>query len=499
MTSRRDTPADEEPSSPTITKSDHLRSLLGLLLGASAFVVMLALPPPEGLEIAGWRVAAVAVLLAVLWLSEAIPVAATALIPLVALPTLGVLPVQQAAAPYANPIVFLFLGGFLIALAIERWNLHRRIALNVLLRVGAREDLQIGGFMIATAALSMWVSNTATAVMMLPVALSIIPRDAAGRVEPAKRGFATALLLSVAYAANIGGVATLIGTPPNALLAGFMLETYEIQIGFAQWLLVGIPVSLVMLVVCWLLLTRLLHSVNRQELPGARDTIAAALREMGPATVMEKRVAVVFAITAALWISRPVLAPQLPSLQLSDTSIAMTGALLLFFIPTGRGKGESLLTWEYAERLPWGVLLLFGGGLSLASAVSESGLAAWIGGTLVALGSWPVVALVLAVTLLIIFLTELTSNIATTATFLPLVAALATSLDQPPLLLAIPAVIAASYAFMMPVATPPNAIVFSSGYIRIPQMVKAGIWLNLIGTVAIIVIVYLLLNPVFGI
>ncbi len=492
-------PQGESNGSSAAPGTDARRRRIGLVLAILVFLTILLLPAPEGLPLEAWRVAAVACLLAILWLSEAIPVAATALIPLTFFPTLGVATIEQAAAPYANPIVFLFLGGFLIALAIERWNLHRRIALNVLYRVGAREDLQIGGFMIATAALSMWVSNTATAVMMLPVALSIIPKGADGLIAPDKRSFATALLLAVAYAANIGGVATLIGTPPNALLAGFMLETYGVEIGFAQWLLVGLPVTLTMLVLCWLLLTRVLHAVKTTELPGARDTIRESLREMGPASTMEKRVAAIFGLTAVLWITRPLLSSQFPGLQLSDTSVAIAGALLLFFVPSGDKKGERLLTWDYAERLPWGVLLLFGGGLSLAAAVSQSGLAQWIGDSLVGLGSLPVIVLVTIVTLLIIFLTELTSNIATAATFLPLVAALAVSLEQPPLLLAIPAVVAASYAFMMPVATPPNAIVFSSGYISIPQMVRAGIWLNLTGTVAIIAIVYLLLNPVFGI
>jgi len=468
----------------------------GLLLGPLAFAVLLMMPAPAELEPAAWRVAAVAVLLAVLWLTEALPVSVTALLPILLFPLLGVTSVADATAPYANPIVFLFLGGFLIALAIERWNLHRRIALNVLLSVGSREDLQIGGFMLATAALSMWVSNTATAVMMLPVALSIVPRTSDNRIDPERRRFSAALLLSVAYAANIGGVATLIGTPPNAFLRGFMEETYGIEIGFAQWMLVGVPVSLVMLIVCWLLLTRVLHGVGTREVPGAREKIAAALHEMGPASVMEKRVAIVFSITAALWISRPLLQDLVPALQLSDTSIAIGGAVLLFIVPTGRGG--ALLTWEYAERLPWGILLLFGGGLSLASAVADSGLAQWIASSLSALEAWPVFGIVVVVTLLIIFLTELTSNIATTATFLPLVAAIATGLGQPPLLFAIPAAIAASYAFMMPVATPPNAIVFSSGAIRMPEMVRAGILLNVVGALAIIAIVYLLMAPVFG-
>jgi solute carrier family 13 (sodium-dependent dicarboxylate transporter), member 2/3/5 len=487
-----------DPSRAEDGRHSHLRPLVGLSLGIGVFAVMLLLPAPEGLAPAAWRVAAVALLLAIFWLTEAIPVAATALLPLALFPTLGVFSINEAAAPYANPIVFLFLGGFLIALAIERWNLHRRIALNVIVHVGAREDLQIAGFMIATAALSMWVSNTATAVMMLPVAMSIVPRDESGAIDPQKRDFSAALLLSVAYAANIGGVATLIGTPPNAFLAAFMLETYGIEIGFAQWMLVGMPVTIVMLIACWLLLTRILHRVDRDRVPGARARIRETLNAMGPASTMERRVACIFALTAIAWISRPLLSRQFPSLQLSDTSIAIAGALLMFLVPTGQKKaGQFLLTWRYAERLPWGVLLLFGGGLSLAAAVDDSGLAAWIGNSLVGLGSWPVLGLVLAITLLIIFLTELTSNIATTATFLPLVAALAVSVNRPPLLLAIPAVIAASYAFMMPVATPPNAIVFSSGAIRMPEMVRAGIWLNLIGTVAIIAIVYLLMNAVF--
>ena len=417
---------------------------IGLVIAIIVFIALLLAPPPADLNMAAWRVAAVGVLLAILWLTEAIPVAATALLPIVLFPTLGVSTVGQATTPYANPIVFLFLGGFVIALAIERWDLHRRIALNIVLSVGSREDLQIGGFMIATAALSMWVSNTATTVMMLPVALSIIPRGPDNEIDPARRGFAAALLLSVAYAANIGGVATLIGTPPNAFLSSFMEETYGIAIGMAQWMTLGVPITLVMLVICWFLLTRVLHKVGTRELPEAREKISAALAEMGPITTMEKRVAGVFALTAVLWITRPLTSGLFPELQLSDTGIAICGALLLFLIPSG--KGGALMTWKYAERLPWGVLLLFGGGLSLASAVSSSGLAQWIGDSLTGLSAWPVLGIIAVITLLIIFLTELTSNIATTTTFLPLVAAIATGLGQPPLLFVIPAAVAASYA-----------------------------------------------------
>jgi sodium-dependent dicarboxylate transporter 2/3/5 len=474
------------------------RKAAGLALGTAVFVVLLVLPPPEGLALAPWRVAAVAALLAIFWLTEALPLSATALLPIVLVPTLGVMPVAAAAAPYADPIVFLFLGGFLIALAIERWNLHRRMALNVLARVGSREDLQIAGFMIATAALSMWVSNTATTALMLPVALSVVPRPVAGASDAASRGFATALMLSIAYAASAGGIATLIGTPPNAFLAAFLRETYGIEIGFAQWMLLGVPLSLVMLVATWFLLTRVLFPVGRREVEGARSTIARELAALGQASVAEKRVAIVFCATALAWILRPLLARQFPALQLSDTTIALAGALVLFLIPSGTGKSERLLTWEYAERLPWGVLLLFGGGLSLAAAVAGTGLAEWIGAALGGFAAWPIWLLVVLVTVLIIFLTELTSNIATTATFLPVVAALSVGLGEGPLLLAVPAALAASFAFMLPVATPPNAIVFASGHVTVPQMVRAGLWLNAVGTVAVIAAVYFIAGAVFG-
>jgi sodium-dependent dicarboxylate transporter 2/3/5 len=482
---------DEQPS--------RARRLMGLALGIGVFTLLLLLPPPDGLALAPWRVAAVAALLAIFWLTEAVPIAVTALLPIVLFPTLGVVNVGAATAPYGDPIVFLFLGGFVIGLAIERWGLHRRIALTVLSRVGAREDLQIGGFMVATAGLSMWVSNTATVALMLPVALSIVPRDAAGRLDPSKRNFATALMLGVAYGASCGGITTLIGTPPNAFLAGFMGSTYGVEIGFAQWLWIGVPIGLTMLVFTWWLLTRVLFSVGRAELPEARAAIREQLRAMGPASVAEKRVAMVFGSTALLWIMRPLLSGWLPQLQLSDTTIAITAALAFFFIPNGVAKDCYLLTWKYVERLPWGVLLLFGGGLSLASAVADSGLASWLGDELAALENMPVVLVLLAVTVLIIFLTELTSNIATAATFLPVVTALAVSLGQPPLLFAIPAVLAASFAFMLPVATPPNAIVFGSGFVTIPQMVRAGLWLNLFGIVVIMTAVYSLAGPVFGI
>ncbi len=474
----------------------HRRRLIALAAATVLFLAMLLLPAPEGLAPAGWRVAAVVVLMAVLWMTEAVPLAATALLPLALFPTLGIATMDVVASPYANPLIFLFLGGFLIALAIERWGLHRRIALNVIAAVGAREDFQIGGVMLATAAVSMWVSNTATTIMMLPVALSIVPRDARGAIDPEHGPFAAALLLGVAYGASIGGVATLVGTPPNALFAGFMLENYDVQVGFGQWMLIGVPVSLSMLVVAWLLLTRALFPVQHLERPGAREAIKTALGSLGPASRAEKRTAVVFAITAALWLSRPWLAQRFPGL--SDTSIAIAGALSLFVIPSGLKRGERLLDWGQAERLPWGVLLLFGGGLTLANAISASGLAGWIGAQLTAFHGWPLVVLVAVVVLLIILFSELASNTATAAAFLPVVAALATSVGEDPIRLVVPAVLAASFGFMLPVATPPNAIVFGSGQITVAQMLRAGFWVDVLGAAVIVGSVYLLAGKVFG-
>ena len=474
----------------------HRRRLIALLTAASLFLAILVLPEPEGLSSAGWRVAAVVVLMAVLWMTEAVPLAATALLPLALFPVLGVAAVDAVAAPYANPLIFLFLGGFVIALAIERSGLHRRIALNVVHAVGAREDFQVGGVMLATAGLSMWVSNTATTIMMLPVALSMVPRGAAGEEDPARRAFGAALLLAVAYGASLGGVATLVGTPPNAFLAGFMLENYGVQIGFGQWMLIGVPVSLTMLVITWLLLTRVLFPVRRLERPQAGAAIRATLRELGPASSAEKRTALVAAVTAALWLSRPWLAQVIPGL--SDTSIAIAGALSLFVIPSGVAQGERLLDWEHAERLPWGVLLLFGGGLALASAITDSGLAAWIGLQLTAFDRLPLILLMAAVVLLVTLFTELASNTATAATFLPMVAALAVSVGEDPVRLAVPAALAASFAFMLPVATPPNAIVFGSGQVSVAQMLRAGIWLDVLGAGVIVGSVYLLAGPVFG-
>ncbi len=489
-----------DPQHADQAQSRRAYQRIGLWLGPAAFALLLVLPPPEGLTPQGWRTAATAVLMAVWWATEAIPVAATSLVPLVLFPLLGIAGVRDTAAPYANPLIFLFLGGFLIALGMQRWDLHRRIALAVLARTAGRPVRVVAGFMIATAGLSMWVSNTATTLMMLPIATSVIAvmTPNAGTGDRNQDNFAAALLLAIAYAASIGGLGTLIGTPPNALLAAFMLDRYGVEIGFAAWMLVGLPVVAVMLPLAWLVLTRIAHPFRLAPASGGETVIAEAREALGPLTTPEMRVAIVAVATAAAWVARPLL-NDLPGLAaLSDTGIALAGALALFLLPAGKGSAGPLLDWEWGRRLPWGVLILFGGGLSLAAAIAGSGLAEWIGTAMTGLGAMPVAVLLVAAVAVVILLTELTSNTATAAAFLPVLGALAAGAGYAPLTLAAPAALAASCAFMLPVATPPNAIVYGSGAVTIPQMVRAGVLMNLAGVAVIAALSALLIPLVFG-
>ena len=473
-----------------------LRRLM-LFTGPALVGLSLVLPPPAGLSPAAWRTAAVGLWMALWWMTEALPVAATSLLPLVLFPVLGVQSIRDAAAPYAHPLIFLFMGGFMIALAMERWGLHRRLALTVIRRIGTRPAHLVAGFMVASALLSMWISNTATALMMLPIGLSVIGLVGEDAQTPDGRPFAVALMLGIAYACSIGGMATLIGTPTNAVLAGFMDETYGVEISFAQWILVGAPLAVVGVGVTFVLLTRVIYPISRREIPGGRAFLEAELRKLGRMSPPERRVAAVFALTAGLWISSTLLRTLVPGL--SDTGIALFGALLLFLLPTGRGDRETVLNWTWARRLPWGVLLLFGGGLSLAGAVSTTGLATWIGQSMARLHTWPLPLIVLLMLLVIVLLTEMTSNTATAAAFLPVLAPIAVAIGQNPLLLVVPATLAASCAFMLPVATPPNAIIYGSSFVTIPQMVRAGVWLNVVFVVLITLLAFILLPPVLGI
>lgn len=477
---------------------------MGLLGGAGLFLLLAFLPPPQGLSPEGWRTAATASLMAVWWMTEAIPIPATALVPLVFFPALGILDMSSAAAPYANDLIFLFMGGFFIAFAMERWGLHRRIALRIMTAVGTRPRQLVLGFMLATAFLSMWISNTATAAMMFPIGIAVAemfrPQDTQGKYE-----FGIVLMLGIAYGASIGGVATLIGTPPNAVLAGAASEMLDIQIGFVEWMVVGLPVAAVLIPVAWLMLTRVLYPPG--EVAGdAADLLERERDGLGPASRGEWTVGCVFAATAISWLVR---APKtiggftIPGIQsfapqVTDATIAIGGALILFLLPVDRKKGVFALDWETARKIPWGVLVLFGGGLSLARAMDESGLAAWIGGGVGALGSIHPVVIFAVVAALFIFLTEVTSNTATSTMAMPIMAGVAAGLGMAPLTLMAVAALSASMAFMLPVATPPNAIVFGSEYLTIPEMARAGFWMNLISIIAITVAATFLLPLLVG-
>ena len=485
--------------SSTIPNYQAKHQTIGLYIGPIIAIFMLLAPTPDGLSNEAWSVAAMGSLMAIWWATEAIPIAITALLPLVFFPLLGISSIQEAATPFANKVIYLFLGGFIVAFAMQRWNLHRRIALTILQYVGGNGKSLVGGFMLVSASLSMWVMNTSTTMMLLPIAISVIT-VIHGTVEhlneKQKQDFQYALLLGIAYAATIGGMSTLVGTAPNAMLAAFMLETYDADLSFSKWMLVGIPLSLVMAPLAWVALTRWTFKVDF----ATNDTGRLALKKMkddlGSISTPEIRVGIIFLLLAVAWITRPILI-TLPGLSaLDDSSIAMAGAISLFMIPSGDKTDPVLLRWIHLEKLPWSILLLFGGGLSLAAAVSNSGLAAWLGSNLSLISDLPTTLLVMIIAVMIIFLTELTSNVATTATFLPVIGAIAIEMGINPIILAAPVTLAASCAFMLPVATPPNAIVFGSGLLNIPKMIRAGLVLNLIGII-VVSLVSLTLAPYF--
>ncbi|SHI49251.1 solute carrier family 13 (sodium-dependent dicarboxylate transporter), member 2/3/5 [Malonomonas rubra DSM 5091] len=486
------------------------RQKIGLALGPVLFLLMLLAPTPAGMSDSAQKMAAVAFLMATWWMCESIPIPATSLLPIALFPIMGIMKTQAATAPYASHLIFLFMGGFIIALSMQRWELHRRIAMNIVKAVGFSPSRLIFGFMAATAVLSAFVSNTATTVMMMPIGLAIISHvieegkkeglDKEIDFSQGKFNFGLNLMLGIAYAASIGGVATLIGTPPNTVLAGYLQKTYGYEITFVDWMKVGVPLVAVMLPVCWLWLTRVANPMKLKKVPGGRDLINQELKEMGPMNTGERWTALVFGLTALGWIFRKQLAFIFPDPKMvTDAAIAMVGALALFLIPINMKKNKFVMDWHWASKMPWGVLILFGGGLAMAAGFKATGLAEWIGKQVGLLENAPIVVLVLAVATLIIFLTELTSNTATSAMVMPILSAVAIGLGQNPLLLVVPAAIAASCAFMLPVATPPNAIVFGSGYVSIPQMARSGLGLNFIGIALAVVATYVLVIPVFDV
>jgi sodium-dependent dicarboxylate transporter 2/3/5 len=479
------------------------RQLTGLILGPLLFVLMLLLPTPEGMSAQGQAAAAVTLLMATLWITEAIPIPATALLPIALFPLLGVMPTATVTASYGNHLIYLFMGGFLIAMAIERWNLHVRIALHTIRLVGVTPSRVLLGFMLATAFLSAWISNTATAMLMVTIGIAVLRQlsphgsDCEQPLPPSD--FGIALMLGIAYAASIGGIATLIGTPPNAILAGVVEKQYGYSIGFAEWMLFAAPMAMLMLLLTWWFLTRVVfRQVMAAGLSGGREVIRQQLQQLGPMSPQEKRVLAVFVLVVVLWLIRGLLT-DIPALSLiTDSSIAIFGALLLFVIPADIKTGQFLLDWKTAVRIPWDIIILFGGGFALAGGFAASGLTEWLGQQLTLLHGANLVVLVFALVLLVIFLTEVTSNTATASLLLPVMAGFAIAASIDPLTLMAGAALAASFAFMLPVATPPNAIVFASRQVSIPQMAKVGIWLNLMGSVLITGFIVLVLPRVLG-
>lgn len=456
----------------------------GLVLGPALALGLQLLPPPDGLPPEAWRLVSLAVLMVTFWVTEAIPIYATALFPLALLPLIGAAGIRDAAQPYADPIVFLFIGGFMLAACVERWRLHERIALSIAAVAGGRPAALVAGFMIASALISMWISNTATTLMLAPIAIGAASAlSANGKPDLALGG---ALTLGVAHAATIGGVGTPVGSPTNLIGLAFFERAGE-PMAFIEWMARAIPMMLIMLPLAWLFLCLPLFG---RKAHARFDAIGAVVRDalakLGRITAPEIRIGIVFALVAIAWMTRTELI-KLPGLSaLTDTGIAIIGALLLFFIPSGRGRGEKLIDWKTAERIPWGIAVLFGGGLSLAGAMEATGLAAWIGDYIASLEGVSALGLVAVLVVTTILISELASNVATLTSMLPVVAAVASASDSPLQPLAFPVAIAASFAFMLPVATAPNAIAYSTGLITLKRMLAVGIGLNLSAAVLVI-------------
>ena len=541
-----------------IDKQTNAIQFIGLIGGVIAAMLVYYIMPSNAGEIALAAangktlnvnalpiVAAVAVLMGIWWLTEAIALPATALLPMVLFPILGVDTFKNAAAPYASDTIYLFMGGFVLALAMQKWNLHTRIALGIVLLVGTSPRRLVAGFMIASGFMSMWVSNTATAVMMLPVGLSVLHlvskltgkdnelkqvdvnqmdeisrqgtqggfasaiihkgKDVVSQIKDKTAAytsnFGIALMLGIAYAASIGSLGTIIGTPPNALLVAHMKNEFGIEIGFGEWMLMGVPLSIIMLIVCWALLVYMLFKPEISEIPGGKEVIHQEYKKLGAMSRAEWLVGGVFVLAALCWIFLGFIFKHYGIKVASlDSVIAMSVAVLLFIIPANSNH-ERLIDWDTAKKLPWDILILFGGGLALSAQFSKTGLSLWIGHQVSALGFMPIVLIILIVTALVIFLTEITSNTATAAAFLPVIAGVAIGLGyegENIMLFTIPVALAATCAFMLPVATPPNAIAYGSGYVRISDMIKAGLWLNIIAIFLITLTIIFLTTAVFG-
>ena len=464
----------------------------GLLGGTLLLLFTVFADPWFGLPPTAWHCLGLVLLMAVWWATEAVPLPVTALLPIIFLPMLGLCNVKASTAPYAHPTIYLFFGGFLLGLAMEKCNLHKRIALLILSKVGSCPRMQIAGFMFATGFISMWVSNTATAIMMLPIGISVASVVTQEQDAGEAKRFSCALMLAIAYSSSIGGMGTLIGTPPNALLRAFLAEHYHIHIGFGQWMLLGVPVAIALSLFTWWWLTRKPFNFAGNTV---HEKIRQELEALGPVSREEAMTACLFGCAALCWVLQPIISRALPFVD--DTFIAMCFGLLLFVMPVDMGKRQFLMNWQEARKLPWGILLLFGGGLSLAGAINSTGLASWMANVLGSLQGIPFILMTFILVITVQIMTEFTSNTATSAAFLPLVGIMAVAQGIEPAIYAIPAALAASCAFMLPVSTPPNAIVFRSGALTIPDMLRAGFALTLASGVIITLLVWLLVPLVF--
>ena len=471
---------------------------IGFVLGPLCFILIMLFFNPDDLEFQGKAILACASWIAIWWVTEPIPIAATSLLPIIIFPLSGGLDIKTTTAAFGHKYVFLFIGSFILAIAIQKWKLHKRIALNIINQVGVNKSNIILGFMIATAFLSMWISNTATSVMILPVGLAIISqlKDDPNTPENENSLFGKALMLAIAYSASIGGMATLIGTPPNMIFAGVIKESYNIEISFFDWFKFGLPLSIFFLFICWFYLTKIAFKFKQKEFSAGKEEIVSQLKGLGKISYEEKTILIVFILTALAWISRSyILVKIIPNLD--DTIIAVISAIVLFILPSKKSTIKNKLTkivdWEDAMKLPWGILLLFGAGMALAQGFDSSGLAIWIGNQLTYLSDVPLVILLLILIASVNFLTEVTSNMATTAMLLPILVSLAVVLDLHPYYLLVSATLAASCAFMLPVATPPNTVVFGSGLLKIEDMFKKGLWLNLISIITLTFTIYYVL------
>lgn len=481
---------------------------VGLLLGPILFLILLFVTPPDGMKPEAMKVAAVTVLMAVWWITEAVPIPATSLLPILLYPLLGILNAKGVTAKYADPTIYLFMGGFFIAVTMERWNLHRRIALYTIKLVGTSPTKMTLGFMIATGFISMWVSNTATAMMMVPIGLAVITQVTGisskqlleGSVGVKEQNFGKGLMLAIAYSASIGGVATIIGTPPNTIMVGMLNSTYGQTITFSQWMMFGLPLVIIIMALTWFMLVKFLFPTGDLKLAKGKDVIDYEIKKMGPITRQELIVLVVFLFVAFLWIFSPKLKTIFPALKnINDAVIAMLGTMLLFVAPADWKKGEFILDWKTAVKIPWDIVLLFGGGFAVAGGFQATGLAAYIASQLESLSGLHMLIFIAIVTLLVVFLTEITSNTATATLLVPIMGASAIALGIHPYATIVPACVAASFAFMLPVATPPNAVVFGSGAVGIKDMARAGFGLNIFGTIVVVIFVMYVMPMLWGI